>query len=149
MGEFFASPFEIIAVFGLDGILDGAGGGVVDTQDRALHQLDLSGRVTAQLCSSAVGRRSPWGLSLAPLLGGRGLTARIWRGNTTGNTKRRGGVVTRLTRVNGWGATVGIVIGSFGGIGLGEAVTGGRADGRYSSVVWVIERSIERALGMR
>lgn len=47
MGEFLAAALEIIAVFRLDGILDGTGDRVVDTQDGTLDQLDFSGGITS------------------------------------------------------------------------------------------------------
>ena len=37
VGKLLASTFHVVAVFGLDGILDGTGHGVIDTQDGTLH----------------------------------------------------------------------------------------------------------------
>lgn len=48
MGELFWETFLRFPVFPLDRILDGTGHRIVHTQHRALHQLDLSGRITAQ-----------------------------------------------------------------------------------------------------
>lgn len=150
MCEFLASTLEIIAVFGLDSVLDGAGGGIINAQDRTLHQFDLSRRIPAQ-ASAAFTASSSGSLSLAPCLDGRCLTPGIGRGDTSRHSKCRSGILLGGTGIDGGrgGGAVGIVVGGVGGIGLGQAVAGGRADGRYSSLVWVIEGSIEGALLMR
>lgn len=110
MGEFLAATLEVVAVLGLDGILDGTGGGVIDTQDGALDQLNLSGRITSQTtaAAAAAGAGATGGLSLAPCLGGGSLATSVWGSHTTGHTKSGGRVVGGVTRVDGASA-VGIV----------------------------------------
>lgn len=95
MGKFLAATLEIIAVFGLDGILNGTGNGVVYTQDGTLHQLYLPGRVTTQATASTTANAAtPIGsLPLAPSLCGRSLTAGIGGSDSTGDTKGGGGVI--------------------------------------------------------
>jgi len=117
VGEFLAATLEVIAVLSLDGILDGTGGGVIDTQDGTLDQLDLPGRVTSQATSAAAARASG-GLSLAPCLGRGGLAASVRGSHTTGHAKGSGGIVRGLTRVDGSSA-VGIVVRGLGGVGFG------------------------------
>lgn len=126
VGEFLASALHIIAVSGLDGVLDGAGSGIINTQDRTLHQLDLSGGIATQAASFGApnAASASWGLSLAPCLGGRGLTAGVWGGDAAGNAKSGCRALQRLTGVDGWRSRgiVGIVVGSLGSICLGQTV---------------------------
>ena len=115
VGEFLAATLEIVAVFGLDGILDGTGDWVVDTQDGTLNQLDLSGGITSQTTAcAATARRTTGSLSLTPSLCGRGLTAGIGGSHSTGHAKRSRGV---------FASTVGIVVSSIGGVGFGQTVS--------------------------
>lgn len=125
MGEFLAATFEVIAVLGLDGILDGTGGRVIDTQDGTLDQLNLSGRITSQTAAAAAaaaGAGATGGLSLAPRLSGGGLAASVRGSHTTGHAKSGGGIVGGVTRVDGASA-VGIVEGGLGSVGFGQTVT--------------------------
>lgn len=122
MGEFLAATLEVIAVLSLDGILDGTGRGVIDTQDGTLDQLDLSGRITSQTTAAAPGAGATGGLPLAPCLGGGGLAASVRRSHTTGHAKSSSGIVSGVTRVDGASA-VGIVEGGFGSVGFGQTVT--------------------------
>ena len=116
VGEFLAATLEIIAVFRLDGILNGTGDRVVDTQDGTLDQLDLSGGITSQTTTAgaATTRGTPGSLSLAPSLCGRSLTSRIGGSHSTGHTKGGCGVIA---------GTVGIVVGCIGSVGLGQTVS--------------------------
>lgn len=135
VGELFGPTLYIIAVFGLDGILDGTGSGIVDTQNGTLHQLDLTGCVTSQAAAAAIeapSSRAPGGLSLAPRFCRGGLTASIGRVHTTRDTKCRSGVVHRM-------ATVRIMMTSIGGVSFSQAVTGGRSHGRDISLVGVVK----------
>lgn len=66
MGEFLAAALQIVAVLGLDGILNGTRDGVVNTQHGTLNQLDLTGGITTQATTTF----SAGGLSLTPGLGG-------------------------------------------------------------------------------
>ena len=119
MGEFLTATLEIIAVFRLDGILDGTGDRVVDTQDGTLDQLDLSGGITSQTTTAAraaTTRGSPGSLSLAPSLCGRSLTSRIGGSHSTGDTKGGCGVIILA-------GTVGIVVGGIGSVGFGQTVS--------------------------
>lgn len=147
MGEFLAATLEIIAVLGLNGILDGTGSGVVDTQDGTLDQLDLSGRITSQTTTAATAGASR-GLSLPPCLGGGSLTASIRGSHTTGHAKSGGGIVRGLTRVDGASA-VGIVVGGIGSVGFGQTVTRSRSRGRQAALVRIIERTLtgEQTMG--
>lgn len=144
MGELLAATLEIIAVFGLDGILDGTGNGVVDTQDGTLHQLHLSGRVTTQATTSTTANAAtPTGsLSLAPGLCGRSLTAGIGGSDSTGNTKGGGGVIKGgFVRVNGTGA-VGIVVRGTGGVGFGQTVAGGGTSRGHAALVGIVKGTL-------
>jgi hypothetical protein len=50
--ELLAAAFEIIAVLGLDGVLDGAGHGVVGAEDGALDKLDLTRHAALEAAGS-------------------------------------------------------------------------------------------------
>jgi hypothetical protein len=69
MGKLFSSALDIVPVFGLDSILDGAGDRVVDAEDGALNQFDFPRCVSSQLI-----RRS---LSFPPRLGRARLTPSV------------------------------------------------------------------------
>ena len=133
MSKFLAAALHVVAVLGLDRILDGAGHWVVDTQDGALDQLDSTGGISAQVSSSI----SPSGsLSLAPSFGRRGLAASVRRRDSTGHTKGRSGIF-RISCV------VGVVV-SWSGIcrvGFGQAVARGGANGGVTARLWVIKGS--------
>lgn len=138
VGELFGPTLYIIAVFGLDGILDGTGSRIVDTQNGALHKLDLTGCVTSQSAAAAAAleapsSRSPGSLSLAPRFCRGGLTSSVGRIHTTGDTK----CGSRVVRM----ATVRVMMTSIGGVGFSQAVTGGRSHGRDISLVGVVERA--------
>lgn len=136
MGELLGAALDIIAVFGLDGILDSTGSRVVDTEDGTLHQLDLTGGITAQATTPA--RGTPRSLSLAPGFCGGSLTAGIRRGDTTGNTKGRGRVIHSLARVDG--ARVGVVLSGIMGVTFRQAVAGtGTRDGGDVALVHIVE----------
>lgn len=138
VGKFLASTLEIIAVSGLNGVLDGARHGIIKTQHRALDQLDLPGGITTQTAGTT-GR----GLSLAPGLGGRGLAAGVGGGHAAGHAKGSGRVLAagRVVRV--------VVSGSTGlcGIRLGQTVPRDRAHGRCGAAVRVFKgTAVEGAL---
>lgn len=115
VGEFLAATLEFVAVFRLDGILDGTGDRVVDTQDGTLDQLDLPGGIPSQTTTcAATARGSPGSLPLAPSLCGRSLTSGIRGSHSTGHTKGGCGVIA---------GTVGIVVGCIGSVGLGQTVS--------------------------
>jgi len=67
VGKFLTATLKIIAVFGLDGVLNGTGDRVIDTQDGALNQLDLASSIAAQGTTTVSTSRR---LALAPGLGG-------------------------------------------------------------------------------
>jgi hypothetical protein len=79
MCELLAALLEIIAVLGLDGILDSAGNGIVGAQHRALDELDPTSLATTQTTANT--GTSAGLLALPPSLGGAGLAARVWRGS--------------------------------------------------------------------
>lgn len=128
VGKLFAAALEVVAVLGLDGILDGTGHGVVDAEDGALDELDLAGGIAAEV---ALGR-----LALAPGLGRRGLAAAVGRGDAAGDAKAGGGIVHVLLLVAVHGvAAVGTGVLGIGGVGLGQTVAGGRPGRRGGAVV--------------
>ena len=65
VGELLATALEVIAVLGLDGVLDGRRHWVVGTQDGALDKLDLTCHTTLE----ATGSTSAGLLSLPPCFG--------------------------------------------------------------------------------
>lgn len=125
MGELLAAALEVVAILGLDGILNSTGHGIVDTEDGALDKLDLPGGITTQV--TLLGS-----LSLAPGLGGGGLTASVRRGHASGHAKAGSWVLHLVLRVLGHG-------GSVRRVGLGQTVLGGGPDGRVSSLLGVVE----------
>jgi hypothetical protein len=133
VGEFLASTLEIIAVSGLNGVLNGTGNRVVETEHRALDKLDLPSGITTQTASGS--------LSLAPGLGGRGLAAGVGRGHAAGYAKGSGRVLAR--------SVVGVVVGGstgVGGIRLSQAIPRDRAHGRCGAAVRVFKGTVEGAL---
>lgn len=146
--ELFASALQVVAVLGLDGILNGTGDRVIHTQDGALDQLDFASRISTQVSSPATDSTSR-GLSLAPGLDGRRLAAGVRGGHTTGDSKGRRGAVG-VARVNRAGR-IRIVVGrsSVGGIGLGQAVAGRGADGGDTSRMGILKGGGKGALLVR
>lgn len=143
MGELFGAALDIIAIFGLDGILDGTGSGIVDAQDGTLHQLDLTSSITSQAATLAVqtpSRGTTGSLSLPPGFCGGSLTACIRGSHTTGNTKRSGRVLHGLARVNG--TCIGVMLSGIMSIAFGQAVAGTRSHRRDVSLVNIIERAL-------
>lgn len=67
VGKLLAAALQVISVFGLYGVLDGTGHGVIGTQDIALHQLDLTRGIALQ--TTATRGRSSRCLSLGPRFG--------------------------------------------------------------------------------
>lgn len=74
VGELLATALEVVAVLGLDGVLDGRGDGVVGTQNGALDKLDLTGHTTLETASGT----SAGLLSLPPCFGRAGLAPLVW-----------------------------------------------------------------------
>lgn len=74
VGKLLATALEVIAVLGLDGVLDGRGDGVVGTQNGTLDKLDLTGHTTLE----ATGGTSAGLLSLPPCFGRAGLAPLVW-----------------------------------------------------------------------
>ena len=139
MGEFFTSTLQIIAILGLNGILDGTGDGVVHTEDRTLDQLDLSGGITAQAAAAAA-RGTAGSLSLTPGLIGGGFTAGIGRSDAAGDAKGGGGAVSRVTGVDGATGAVGVLERRVRRVSLGQAVARGRSGtGGETPLMRVIE----------
>lgn len=133
MSKLLAAALHVVAVLGLNRILDSAGHWVVDTQDGTLYQLDSTGGISAQVSSSISTSGS---LSLAPSLGRRGLAASVRRRDSTGHTEGRGGVFSVS-------CVVGVVV-SWSGIcsvGFGQAVARGGANGGVTARLWVIKGS--------
>lgn len=145
--KLFTSTLQVIAVLGLDGVLNGAGHRVINTQNRALNQLDLTGCISTQI-PTAGSISTSRGLSLAPGLRGGGLTAGVRGGHPARDPKSRCRAF-RLTRVNRT-CRIRIVISGccVGGIGLGQAVTRSGANGRNAARMRVVKWSCKRALLM-
>lgn len=128
--KLLAAALEIIAVLGLDGVLDGARHGVVGAEDGALHQLDLAGHAALETaggsdCSAGL-------LALSPGRDGAGLAPRVGRGCPLGRAKVGGGIVVAARGRVDIGAVVGlsgVLRGRVADIGLGQAV------GRVRAVV--------------
>lgn len=134
MGELLVAAFEVIAVFRLNGVLDGARDRVVNTQDRSLNELDLPGGIATEITT---GR----GLSLPPGLGGRGITPGVGRRHTARDAKSGRRVILSASGVGRTGA-VGVVVGGSGldvaRVSFIQAVAGSRAShGRRASVRFV------------
>lgn len=88
MSKFLAAALQVVAVLGLDGVLDSGGDRVVGAQHGTLHKLDLAGQTALEPNTSA------GLLPLPPCLCGAGLAPRIWRGGTVrGGAKFRSRVV--------------------------------------------------------
>lgn len=70
VSEFLGIDRLIVAVFRLDGVLHGTGHGVINTQNRALDQLDFTCLMTTdtKTATTAASITKVHGLSLAPCL---------------------------------------------------------------------------------
>lgn len=138
VGKLLAAALEVVTVLGLDGVLDGAGHGVVGTEDGALDELDLSRHAALEAASGCHGATRL--LTLAPCLGGACLAALVGRGGALGGAILGGGVVAARDGVV-LGAVVGlagILRGPLRRIRLGQAVGGVGADlGVAVEGVWV------------
>lgn len=148
MGEFLTAALQVISVLGLDGILDGAGNWVVDAENGTLYQLDLTGGISTEATSTAA-LVPTGGLSLAPCLGGRGLTASVGRCDAAWHTKG-GSWAIGLARVGRAGG-IGVLVGGrgFGSISLGQAVARCGADGGNTARVRIVKGSRKGALLVR
>lgn len=148
VGEFLTAALQVISVLGLDGILDGAGNWVVDAENGTLYQLHLTGGISTEATSTAA-LVPTGGLSLAPCLGGRGLTASVGRCDAAWHSKG-GGWTIGLARVGRAGG-IGVLVGGrgFRSISLGQAVARGGADGGDTARMRVVEGSRKRALLVR
>lgn len=138
--EFLGAALDIVAVLGLDGVLNSTGHWVIDTQDGALHQLDLTGGISAKTAAAA---SSSGCLSLAPGLSGRGLAASVGRSNTSRDAECRCWAV-RLT-----GVRVVVSWRRVRGVSLGQTVARARANRRLAAGVRVVERRRKGALLVR
>lgn len=125
MGKLFAAALKVVAVLGLDGVLDRTGHRVVDTEDRALDKLNLPGSITPEV--TLLGS-----LSLAPGLGGRGLAAGIGRRNTSRHPEAGSRILHLILRVlsHRW---------SVCGVGFGQAVLRRGTYRRVSALLGVVK----------
>lgn len=96
--ELLTAALEVVAVFGLDGVLDGRGHGVVCRQNGALDELDLTGHATLQAARSSDSTARL--LTLSPGLGRAGLAPLVWRGGPVGGTKVSSGLIAAGRRVD-------------------------------------------------
>ena len=134
MGELLAATLQVIAVLGLNSILDSARSRIINTQNGALDELDLSGRITTQ---TSLGN-----LSLAPGLRGRRFAASIRRGHASWDTESTGRVKSMsVGRVRVLADGLGVRR-----VAFRQTVTRRGALGRGSALVRVIERSAEGTL---
>lgn len=95
MRKLLTAALQVVAVLGLDGILDGTGHGVVGTQDGALDQLDLTGSIALEAAGGSTGL-----LALCPASG---------RGSRVAAVKGRGVVAGRtiaFCRLKGGGSVL-------------------------------------------
>ncbi len=129
--EFLAAAFEVIAVFGLNGILDGRGHGVVSGQDGALHELDLTGHAALEAASCSCSTTGL--LALSPGLGGARLAPLVWGRRALSSAKLSSRLVATRGRVDIRTAmSLGRVLGrAIGRICLCQTV------GRMRAVIWV------------
>lgn len=145
VGELFRSTFDIIAILGLDGILNGTRRRIVDTEDGTLNQLDLTGGITSQAATAAAAaasRGTTGSLTLAPGFCGGSLTSRIGRRDTARDTKGRGRVIHILAGVDRT-SRVRVMVGSIGSIAFGQAVARTRtSDGGDVSLVNIVEGAL-------
>jgi hypothetical protein len=105
VGKLLAAALEIVAVLGLDGVLDGAGHGVVGTENGALYELDLTGHATLEATGSSDGTTGL--LTLSPGLGGAGLAPLVWGGCAVGGAEVSSRFVAACGRVD-IGAAMGL-----------------------------------------
>jgi hypothetical protein len=120
--ELLAAALEVIAVLGLDGVLDGRWHGVVGTEDGALDELDLARHAALEAAGCSNGAAGL--LALSPCRGRAGLAPRIGRGRPLRRAKVARCVVAARRRVD-VGAVVGlagVLCRPVGGICLGQAV---------------------------
>lgn len=95
VGKLLAAALQVVSVLGLHGILDGAGDGVVGTENGALHQFDLTGQATLETTATASSCTRL--LPLFPGLCRAGVAAGIWRCGAV-DTELSGGVVVAASR---------------------------------------------------
>jgi hypothetical protein len=86
VGKFLLADLQILTIFLLHSILDGARYGVVNTQDRPLHQSDLTGLISLEAAADARRLRL---LPLTPGLGRAGLGTSVGRGGSGGRHAER------------------------------------------------------------
>lgn len=125
MGELFATALKVVAVLGLDSVLDCTGYRVVDTEDRALNKLNLPRGITSEVALLG-------SLSLAPGFGGRGLTAGIGRRNASRHPKAGSRILHLILRVlsHSW---------SVCRVGFGQTVLRRGTYGRVSALLGVVK----------
>jgi hypothetical protein len=76
MCKLLAAALEVIAVLGLDGVLDGRWHGIIGTEDGTLDELDLTRHTALEAAGCSDGTT---GLLALPPRGGRArLAPRIW-----------------------------------------------------------------------
>lgn len=96
--ELLAAALEVVAVLGLDRVLDRRRHRVVGRQHGALNELDLTGHAALETASSS--NCTAGLLTLSPGLGGASLAPLVWRGGAVGSAKLSGGLVAARSRVN-------------------------------------------------
>jgi hypothetical protein len=133
MSKLLASALEIVAVLCLDGVLDGARHGIVDAENGALDELDLSGSIATEVSLLRE-------LSLTPCLRGGCLAAAVRRRHARRHTEATGSIVLRVS-----GIAVAASGLSLGSIGLGQAVPRGGTS-RRALLVGIIKGTAKGAL---
>lgn len=86
MRKLLASALQVIAVLGLDGILDSTGDRIVGAENLALDELDLPGLSTLETAGH-LGGWAAWSLPLPPCFGGAGLAPLVGRFGTLMGTE--------------------------------------------------------------
>jgi hypothetical protein len=127
--EFLAAALKVVAVLGLDGVLDGTRNRVVGAENGALDKLDLTGQTTLEATGSCGGTAGL--LTLSPGFSRAGLAPLVWRGCPVRCAEITAGVVGGGCRVD-----VGPIVGlarvlcwAVCGVRLGQTV------GRVGTVV--------------
>lgn len=138
VGELLAATLQIIAVLGLNSILNSTWHGVVDAENRTLNQLNLTSGISAKTSTAATALGTTRRLALAPGLCGRRFTPSI-RGGDTARHSKGGSWALGVTRVSGPRIRILVRRCRFGSISFGQAVTGGRANGGDTPGVRVVK----------
>ena len=120
--KLLAAALEVVAVLGLDGVLDSRRHGVVCRQDGALHELDLTGHAALETAGSSDSTAGL--LALSPGLGRAGLAPLVGGGRPVGSAKLSSRLVAACRRVDIRPAVslAGVLCRAVGRVCLGQTV---------------------------